>query len=130
MSPLVTIVVPAVCLGLAYVLGRREWKLYHAAAEIGSDLFVYSRGRLFRRMGGVVVLAALGLTFVALGVAPPRSPTGADVYLGLIVGEVAVLIVLPIWDLLETSRTARPGQGITDRGAARPRTRRPPDPPR
>jgi hypothetical protein len=129
-SPLVTIVVPALLLGLAYVLARREWKQYRAAGEIGSDLFVYGRGRLVRRLIGIGVLAALGLTLFTMGIVPPSSPKGATVYLGVIVGEVALLVILPIVDLVETGRTARPGKGVSHSEARRPRTRTPPDLPR
>jgi hypothetical protein len=121
----VTVVVPGACLLLAAALGRREWRQYRAAAEIGSDLFVYSKGRLVRRLAGVVLLAALGLTFGALGLFPPRSPGGVHVYMGVIMGEVVLLLALPILDLMETARTARPGKGLTHQEGARPRTRSP-----
>jgi hypothetical protein len=136
LSPIVTIVVPALLLGLSYVLARREWKQYRAANEIGSDLFVYGKGRLVRRLIGIGVLAALGFTLFAMGLLPPSSPRGATVYLSVIVGEVALLVILPIVDLIETGRSARPGKGIRHADsisrseARRPRTRTPPDRPR
>ena len=130
LSPIVTIVVPALLIGLAYVLARREWKQYRAAGEIGSDLFVYGKGRLIRRMIGIGVLGGLGVTLFLMGLLPPSSPKGATVYLSVIVGEVALLVILPIVDLIETGRTARPGKGITHSEGRRPRTRTPPDRPR
>jgi hypothetical protein len=130
MSPLVTIALPSLLIGLAYGLGRREWKQYRAAAEIGSDLFVYTRGRLIRRMTGVGMLAALGVTLAMFGLAPPRSPAAASLYLGLFVGETIALLVLPIVDLVETGRTARPGKGVRAREGEPPRTRTRPDRPR
>jgi hypothetical protein len=130
LSPILTIVVPALLLGAAYVLGRREWLQYRAAAEIGSDLFVYGKGRLVRRMIGVGMLAALGLTLFAIGMLPPSSPRGASIYLGVLIGELVLLVVLPIVDLIETGRTARPGKGLTHSEGRRQRTRTPPDRPR
>jgi hypothetical protein len=107
----VTLVLPAVLLVLAALLLRRELRLYRRSAAIGNDLFVYSRWRLLRRLGGIAALVLMAVTFVALGVLPPRSATGASAYLGAILGELAVLVVVPIWDLVETARTARPGRG-------------------
>jgi hypothetical protein len=129
-SIVVSIVVPSLLVGLACALGRREWKQYRAAAEIGSDLFVYTRGRLIRRMTGVALLVALAVTLALFGALPPRTPAGASVYLGVMLGEVVLLIVLPIVDLVETARTARPGKGIRAREGAPPRTRTRPRPPR
>lgn len=118
MSAFETIILPAVVLLLALGLARREWRLYRLSNEIGSDLFVYSRWRLVRRLGGVIVLVGLAATFAALGAWPPHDARAANTYLGLIVGEIAVLVVFSVLDLLETSRTARPG--VTGSGPLRP----------
>lgn len=129
MSPIVTIALPAFILGLAYTLARRELKLYRVAGELGSGLFVYSRGRLVRRLTGIAILVALGLTFAALGIIPPRSAGAANAYLAAILGELGALFVLPIWDLVETARTGRrrdrvaPDAGEVTREAAPPRKR-------
>lgn len=125
MSIFETILLPAAILALAFALARREWRLYRTAAEIGSDLFVYSRWRLCRRLGGVVVLVALAGTFVLLGARGPRDAAEASAYVGALVGEVLVLVGLSIWDLRETGKTARP-EDLTRQGGGRSRTRRTP----
>jgi len=107
-DPFSTIVLPLALWGLAYGLGRREWRHYKASDEIGTDLFVYSRGRLWRRMTGVGMLVALGLTLAALGLFPARSPQGLSIYMAVLITEVLVLLLLPLFDLWETARTARP----------------------
>ena len=121
MDPIVSIVVPAVLWGLAYVLARREWRQYQAAAEIGRDLFVYSKGRLIRRMTGVVLLVALGTTLAALGLFPARTATGASIDMALLISEVRVLLVLPVIDLWETARSARPEDLTRQAGGAKKR---------
>lgn len=108
----VSVVLPILLVTVAVSLGRREWRQYKAAAEIGSDLFVYTRGRLARRMTGVGFLVALAVTLALFGLIPPRTPGAASLWLAAILGEVLALIVLPIFDLLETNRTARPGKGV------------------
>jgi hypothetical protein len=107
MDPFVSIVLPVALLALAVLLARREWRQYRGATDIGSDLFVYSRGRLVRRMTGVGLLVALGMTLAALGVFPARTASGLSIYLALLISEVLVLLLLPFLDLWETSRTAK-----------------------
>jgi hypothetical protein len=112
---------------LAALLGRRELRLYRASGEIGTDLFVYTRARLWRRMTGVGVLAALGATLLAFELVGASSPSGLSLYMALLITEVVVLMVLPIFDLWETARTARP-QDLTRQGRetrTRKRSRRP-----
>ena len=129
MDPVVSIVLPAALCGLAYFLARREWKQYKLAEDIGSDLFVYSRGRFIRRMTGVVLLVALAMTLAALGVFPARTASGVSIYMALLISEVLILLVLPLFDLWETARTARP-HDLTRQGGPKPRTRsRPGSPP-
>ena len=113
MSPLVTIIVPSLILGCAYALGRRELRLYRTSHKKNDqDVFVYTRGRLSRRMTGVSILVSLALTLCALGFFPPSTPRGATTYIWLFVADLAALFVVPIWDLWETARTARPGKGL------------------
>lgn len=114
---------PAILWGLAFLLARRELKQYKTADEIGSDLFVYSRGRLIRRMTGVVMLVALGTTLAALGVFPASTASGASIYMGLLISEVLILLVLPLLDLWETARTARP-HDLTRQAGPKRKTRR------
>ncbi len=133
MDPLVSIVVPIVLWGLAFLLARRECKQYKVSDEIGSDLFVYSRGRLVRRMTRVAMLVALGTTLAALGVFPARTANGASIYMVLLISEVLILLVLPMLDLWETARTARP-HDLTRHGGPPPKIKvtsrsRPPSPP-
>lgn len=133
MDPLVSIILPVILWGLAFLLARREWKQYRVVEEIGSDLFTYSRGRLIRRMTGVAMLVALGTTLAALGWFPARTASGLYVYMALLISEVVILLVLPMIDLWETARTARP-HDLTRQGGPRPKIRatsrsRPPSPP-
>ncbi len=104
--------VPAILWGLAWTLGRRELALYGRRDSEEADVFVYTRGRLVRRLTGVGLLVGLGAAFAALGFFPPTTPGEANVYLGVFAGGVILLIVLPVWDLVETARTAKPGKGI------------------
>ena len=115
-----SIVLPAVLVGLAFLIARREWKQYRAAEDIGSDLFVYSRGRLLRRMTGVAMLVALGTTLAALGWLPARTASGASIYMALLFSEVLVLLVLALLDLWETARSARP-HDLTKQGGPKPK---------
>jgi hypothetical protein len=114
---------------LAIGLARREWRLYRTTNDMGSDLFLYTRGRLARRMGGVLVLAALAATFAALGLRPARNAHEASAYLGLIMGELLLLIGMSVWDLIETARSAKP-EDLTRQGTGPTRTRRKPPSPR
>jgi hypothetical protein len=122
------VVVPLALAVLAFMLGRRELALYREGDEFGSDLFVYSKGRLWRRMTGIGVLVALALTLVALEFLPFRSGPALSIYVALLVTEVAALVVLPLIDLWETAKTADSAdltrQGDPDR-RTRSRPRRP-----
>jgi hypothetical protein len=108
MGILTGVVFPIVLWGIAWMIGRREMMLYQAAHDHGDDLFVYTKGRLYRRMTGVGVLVALGLTLLLMELWPASSGRGISLYFAIIMTEVAALIALPILDLRETSRTARP----------------------
>ena len=101
------VVLPCLLVALAGWLGRREWRLYRAPATDGTDLFVYSRGRLVRRMIGLVALAAIGVTLavIELAAASAAVVTGCG---ALLVAELLVLVVVPVLDLRETARTAHP----------------------
>jgi len=108
-SPFVTVVLPAAILGLAYTLARRELALYRAAAWCGA----WSGSACWWRTAGA-----------------------ASLYLGAIVGEVAVLLLLPVVDMWATARmvkmvkAARARRSATGRGASDPRTGSSPDRPR
>ena len=120
MDPLVSVLLPLALWALAAALARREWRAYRRPDDIGTDLFVYSRGRLIRRMLGVGLLVALGATLAALGWLPARSPRGLSIYMALLAVELAGLIVVPLLDLWETARTARP-HDLTRQGGPPPR---------
>ena len=119
-----SIALPLALWAVAVLLARREWRQYRAVARIGHDLFVYSKGRLVRRLIGCLLLAALGVTLFAFGVIPPSTPAGVSTYMALMLSLLLVLLVLPLVDLWETARTARP-HDLT-RQADRPDSRRPP----
>ncbi len=104
-----SIALPLGLWALAWALGRRELRQFRHAEDIGHDVFVYSRGRLWRRMTGVAAIAVLGVTLAALGFFPASTPRGASIYMALLVAEVLVLLLLPLVDLWETARTAKPG---------------------
>ena len=123
------LVVPVTLWLVAIALARRELGLYRDSHEFGSDLFVYSKGRLVRRMTGIGVLVALGATLVSLEFLPFRSSAALSIYMALLVTEVAALIVLPLIDLWETSKTAQPGNLKRQAGPG-PRTRSRPRRPR
>jgi hypothetical protein len=127
-GPLVSFLLPLALWALAWGLARRELRQYRAAAEIGSDLFAYGKGRLVRRMIGVGVLALLGGTLAALDIAPARTAARASVYLTLLLAEVILLVGLAVLDLWETARTARP-EDLTRQGGQPRRTRTGPRPP-
>jgi len=108
MGYLVGLALPVVLCTLAFLMGRHELRLYRNSRESGWDLFAYSKGRLWRRMTGVGLLAGVGLTLAALEVLPASTSWGASLYLALLCTEVLGLLVLPLVDLWETSRTAKP----------------------
>lgn len=122
MDPVTSIGLPLILWALALFVGRREWRHYKTPTDIGSDLFIYSKGRLWRRMTGVALLAALGTTLAALGVFPARTAAGVSIYMALLISEVLVLLVLPFFDLWETARTARP-HDLTRQGGPPPKIR-------
>jgi hypothetical protein len=104
MGPAFDVTVPLLLVLVAVLLGRRELRLYRASHDEDSDLFVYSRGRLHRRLAGVVVLASTGLTLGAMAWLPAISPRGTAIYVALLTTEVLALIAIPILDLIETTR--------------------------
>lgn len=108
MGYLVELILPCALCVLAYFIGRRELRLYRHAKASGWDLFVYTKGRLWRRMFGVGVLAATGLTLAGVELHPSPGPVWASVYMGALLTEVVLLLVLPVFDLWETARTAKP----------------------
>jgi hypothetical protein len=95
--------VAAVPLALREISGYRH-------RDDRDDLFVYSRARLVRRVTGMVVLAAAGVTLLIWDLAPPDDPGTASLLLGLVLIEVVALVVIAILDMRETSRTARIGR--------------------
>gem|GEM_PF-4183416 len=109
MSILLGLVLPVVLVTISIWMGTRELRVYRESPDFGSDLFVYSKGRLWRRLAGCVLLALTGLTLSAIELFPARSVSGVSIYLMLLCAEVVALIVLPLVDLWETARTARPG---------------------
>jgi hypothetical protein len=113
MGPVFGVALPLVLATLAVLFGRRELRLYRAARDGDSDLFVYSRGRLWRRLTGLAVLVSTGVTLAAMEFLPASTARGASIYLALIAAQVVALFVLPIVDLIETARTARPGAGLS-----------------
>jgi len=98
----------AMCV-IAYLIARNELGVYQHGKAAGWDVFVYSKGRLWRRMIGVGFLVATAVTLAAHELFPASTPQGASIYLVLFSVEVLALLVLPIVDLWETGRTAKPG---------------------
>jgi hypothetical protein len=110
------VVLPCVLFALAGWLARRELRLYREAAEDGDDLFVYSRARLRRRMIGLGALAAIAVTLAVLELGASATAPEIATVCGVLLGvEVLVLFAVPILDLRETARTARPGKGVKAR---------------
>jgi hypothetical protein len=111
------VVLPCILCALAWWLGRRELHLYQVSTNAGAadgdgdDLFVYSRGRLRRRMIGLGALAAIGLTLAVLELGA-TSPEIVMTCGALLATELVVLLVVPILDMRETARTAQPGRGM------------------
>ena len=95
-------------MAIAVVICRHELAAYRDSKELGSDLFVYSRGRLWRRLTGVGFLLATAVTLAAFELFPAQTTWGASLYVALLTTEVVTLLVLPVLDLWETGRTARP----------------------
>jgi hypothetical protein len=116
------LVVPVLVWYLAFLLGRRELRAYRRRHKEETDLFVYSKGRFIRRMTGVVALVATGLTLAAWDFLPPKTPQQASLYVGLLLAEVAIIVVLSMVDLWETVRTAKP-EDLTRQGAPRRQSR-------
>jgi hypothetical protein len=107
-DPLLHIALPLGLIALAVALARRELRHFREAAEVGTDVFLYTRGRLWRRMTGIAILVALAATLALFGAWPPRTPRGLSIYMALLVSEALALVALPLFDLWETARTARP----------------------
>ena len=124
----VGIVLPIGLWVCAIVIGRRELALYREQT-IGDDLFLYSKWRLLRRLTGVAIMVALGATLMAYQLLPPKTSFGTSVYLGALVAEVIALVLLPIFDLAETMRTADP-EDLTRQADPDRRTRKQPRRPR
>jgi hypothetical protein len=109
MGILAGIVLPLLMLAGAIWLARFEMRLYREAHEDGTDLFVYGKGRLVRRMIGigVMVVAAIGIFWMEVAWRwSPRITVGV---MAVLMAAVILLVVVPFADLRETERTARPG---------------------
>lgn len=104
-----TLAIAAVIAAVAALLARREIGLYRLRRDAEDDLFVYSKWRLARRLTGVFVLALTACTLVAWELFPPTTATGASVFMTVFLTEVAALVILPIFDLVDTTRSARVG---------------------
>lgn len=92
----------------AYLLARRETNAYAERGSGDTDVFVYSKRRYVRRMLGVGILVCTGMTLMAWELVGASTAGGAMIYMGLLGVEVAALVVLPVLDLRETTRTAAP----------------------
>ena len=106
----VELVIAAGIGAISLLLARRELGIYRARKAADSDVFVYSKWRLARRLTGIAVLASTAITLVAWVLVPPTTAGGASAYITLFMCEVAALFVLAIVDLIETTRTARVGK--------------------
>ncbi len=100
------ILFPIILWSLSVMLVRREFELYRVQEDFGTDLFLYTKGRLIRRLTGVVVIVALGATLMAMELYPAGSGAGASIYLALLLSEMLALVVIPLLDMWETTRTA------------------------
>jgi peptidoglycan/LPS O-acetylase OafA/YrhL len=123
---LIGIVLPLGLMCAAVAIGRRERNEFREATQYGTDLFVYSRRRYRRRLFGVALLVATGATLAAIEWIPPTGPGMLTGYLAALVTEVVVLLLLPLVDLWETARTARP-EDLTRQGDPERRIRSRPD---
>jgi predicted permease len=113
------VVLPCLLFALAGWLARRELRQYQASNAAdgdgdGDDLFVYSRARLRRRMIGLGALAAIGVTLAVMELGASSAEI-VTVCGALLATALLVLLVVPILDLRETARTARPGKGVKAR---------------
>ena len=129
MDPLTGIVLPVALVVAAVLISRHESKVYREAQDFGSDVFVYSRRRYRRRTFGVLLMVVTAGTLVGVEWVLAAGPVTMTIYLAVLVTEVAVLLLLPLFDLWETARTARPGD-LTRQGDPDRRTRTRPDRPR
>ena len=118
------LLLPAFLCAIAVFIARRERRLYRHSKDAGWDLFLYSKGRLWRRMAGVGVLLATAGTLAAVELFPATTSAGASAYLVLLLVEVLALLILPLIDLWETARTAKP-EDLTRQGDRERQTRGP-----
>jgi hypothetical protein len=116
MDLLADLVVPIILIGLASLLTRRELHAHRRREHGDSDLFRYTKGRLVRRLSGIGLLAATGLTLGAWELWPPASPRAASLFLVVMLCEVVGLVVLGLVDLWETARTAQSADLSRQRG--------------
>ena len=85
---IVELVIAAGIGGIALLLARRELAIYRARRAADSDVFVYSKWRLARRLTGIAVLASTAITLVAWVLIPPTTAGGASAYITLFMCEV------------------------------------------
>ena len=108
MSPVVTLLLPVLIAGMASGMTVRELRLFREAREAPSNLFPYSLGRLFRRLGGILLLLVVAATLALIGLTPPATSKAAVRFVLALMGEVTLLFGLSVWDLWESSRMPRP----------------------
>jgi MFS family permease len=102
------IAVPLLILAVAIWLARFEMRLYREAHEDGTDLFVYGKGRLIRRMIGVGVMVVTAVGIFWMEIAWSWSPRLSVIVMAILLAAVVLLLVVPLADLRETARTAKP----------------------
>jgi hypothetical protein len=120
MGLLSDLMIPALLLGLAGLLARRELRAHAERQRGDTDLFRYTTGRLRRRLAGVALLALTAFTLLGWELLPPASPRGASLYLVLMISEVLAMITLAVFDLLETARNAESADLRRQRGELDP----------
>lgn len=128
MSIVVGLLLPVLLVVLAIWMARRELSVYKDSDDFGSDLFVYTKGRLYRRLSGCGLLGLTGLTLAAFELFPAQTVNGFSIYLALLCVEVLGMLVLPLVDLWETGTGADPAD-LTRQGDPDRRTRSRPDRP-
>ncbi len=104
--------VGVVLLIVTVLLALREQSLYTTQRDglwkDGTDLFVYSKGRLAIRITGLVMTAALGLGLIAWELWPPATPSALAAYVVLFGTSSLGLVAVVVGDLVVTARTAKP----------------------